>query len=72
MQCRFFWSAVVDGDLSEDVFRARFEVLHEDIPVTIAIENAGIDQFVLVDPASLAGAFSSTSSAYGNSHCGYL
>ena len=39
---------VIDGDLHQDVVWSGFEVLHEDIPVAVTLENAGIDQFVLV------------------------
>ena len=50
VQRRLIWSPIVDGDLGEDVLRTRFEVLHEDIPVTVAIDNAGINQLVLFIP----------------------
>jgi hypothetical protein len=41
-------SPVTDGNLRQDVVRSRFEVLHEDIPVAVAIQNTRIDQLVLV------------------------
>ena len=34
------------GDLHQDVFRALFGVLYEDIKVAILIKHAGIEQFI--------------------------
>src|SRR5262245_36696679 len=36
------------GDLYQDVVRSGFEVLHEHIPITVAVEDTSIDQLVLV------------------------
>jgi hypothetical protein len=38
----------MDGDRYQDVVRSRLKVLHEDIPITVAFENACIDQLILV------------------------
>src|SRR5262245_10821358 len=48
MDCRVRRSAIMYGDLYQDVVRSGFEVLHEYIPITVAFEHASIDQLVLV------------------------
>ena len=47
MQLGLFRPSVDRGDLHQNVFRAVFGVLHEDIKVAILIKHAGIEQFIL-------------------------
>ena len=55
MHLRRFWTAVVNGDLDQDILRGGFGVLDEHVKVAILIEHAGIDQLILeVLPAQAA------------------
>ena len=47
MQFGRFRSAVVHGDLDQNVFGEVLGVLHEDVEVAILIEHAGVEQLVL-------------------------
>ena len=54
MQRCSVWPAVAHADSDEDIVRRGLGVLYEDIEISIVIEHAGIDQFVLwVSPAAL-------------------
>src|ERR1700733_6013771 len=41
-------AAIVNGYLDQDVIRGSVEILDENVPVAIFIENSGIDQFELI------------------------
>ena len=42
-----FRTAVVDGDLDQDILRGRLGVLDEHVKVAVLVEHAGIDQLIL-------------------------
>ena len=48
MQFSRLGTAIVSGYLDQDVVRGSVEILDEDVPVAIFIENSGIDQFELI------------------------
>src|SRR5215467_8503158 len=48
VDCGLVRRPVMNGDLYQDVVRSRLEVLHENVPVAVAIEDAGINQLILV------------------------
>src|SRR5215467_7209495 len=48
MDGRQVQSPVIEGDLYQDIIWSRFEVLNKDVPVPIVIQNASINQLVLV------------------------
>ena len=48
MQFSRLRAAIVNGYLDQDVVRGSVEILDENVPVAIFIENSGIDQFELI------------------------
>ena len=38
---------VYGSDLDQNIFRAALGVFHKDVEITVVVENAGIDKFVL-------------------------
>ncbi len=47
VQFRRVRSPVGCGDLHQDVFRAGFGVLHENVEIAIGVEDAGVEEFIL-------------------------
>ena len=47
MQLGGFRTAVVNADLDQEVFGGFLGILHEDVEISILIEHAGVEQFVL-------------------------
>ena len=47
MDLRRFRAAIVDADLHQDVLGRFLGVFHEHVEVTVLVEDAGVDQFVL-------------------------
>ena len=63
MQLGRLGSAVVRGDLNQDVVRAVLGIFHENIEVAIVIEDPGVEQFVFEFIAADRPRFVSTRSA---------
>ena len=47
MDFRRFRPAIVDADLDQDVLGRLLGVFHEHVEVTVLVEDAGIEQFIL-------------------------
>ena len=71
MQLRRLRTAVDDADPDENVFRSRLGVFHEDIEVTVVIEDPGIEQFEF-HVVTIALLIALDEFVYGNAACGYL
>ncbi len=64
-------SAIVDGDLDENVVRRRLRVFDEHVEIAVLIEHAGVEQLVL-EVLRVRLRLVATRSSYGNGACGYL
>src|SRR5215470_8165591 len=47
MDLRGLGTTVADGDLDQDVLRLDLGILDEDIKVSVLVEDAGVEQFIL-------------------------